>query len=128
MRTQLVPLERSVRVPARVADGYGSAPTCREKEALRCQLRNEQCTRPEQNCRSIWPHPLRGGAGGEGGIRNLGRLLTYARLASGYLRPWGCPNRSMLAAFGRCASPAFPKSRARRRPRSVLGRARLTLK
>ena len=27
--------------------------------------------------------------GGEGGIRTRGRLLTYARLASGYLRPLG---------------------------------------
>ena len=31
----------------------------------------------------------RGGSSGERGIRTLGRLLTYVRLASGYLRPLG---------------------------------------
>jgi hypothetical protein len=31
----------------------------------------------------------RGGSCGERGIRTLGRLLTYVRLASGYLRPLG---------------------------------------
>jgi hypothetical protein len=34
--------------------------------------------------------------------------------------PFCCPNRSVLA-YG-CAPPAFPRCRARRRPRSVLGR------
>ena len=34
----------------------------------------------------------RGGRGGERGIRTLGRLLTYARLASGR----GCPHRPVL--------------------------------
>jgi len=35
----------------------------------------------------------RGGSCGERGIRTLGRLLTYVRLASG----WGCPHRPVLA-------------------------------
>ena len=34
--------------------------------------------------------------GGEGGIRTLGRLLAYARLASGYLRPLGHLSRPHL--------------------------------
>jgi hypothetical protein len=37
---------------------------------------------------------------GEGGIRTLGRLLTYARLASGYLRPLGHLSGFRLAAPG----------------------------
>ena len=40
-------------------------------------------SRPKRSTR------LKAGASGEGGIRTRGRLLTYARLASGYLRPLG---------------------------------------
>ena len=36
-------------------------------------------------------------SGGEGGIRTRGRLLTYARLASGYLRPLGHLSRRVRA-------------------------------
>jgi hypothetical protein len=36
-------------------------------------------------------------SGGEGGIRTRGRLLTYARLASGYLRPLGHLSVSLVS-------------------------------
>jgi hypothetical protein len=39
--------------------------------------------------------------GGEGGIRTLGRLLAYARLASGYLRPLGHLSGFRVAAAAR---------------------------
>ena len=51
--------------------------------------------------RKIHPRGIKELFGGEGGIRTRGRLLTCARLASGYLRPLG-PAGEMrdAAAFG----------------------------
>ena len=42
---------------------------------------------------------MRGGRSGERGIRTLGRLLTYVRLASGYLRPLGHLSSGGVSAF-----------------------------
>ena len=63
---------------------------------------------------------MRGGSSGERGIRTLGRLLTYVRLASGR----GCPHRPVLGPSGLRASclPQIPCSALRACARNGGGR------
>jgi len=63
---------------------------------------------------------MRGGRSGERGIRTLGRLLTYVRLASGR----GCPHRPVLGPSGLRASclPQIPCSALRACARNGGGR------
>ena len=108
---------RRLRLVGELAEREGFA-----RESERAKLRALRRSPSERRLRPVGAERRRGP------IRTLGTVArTHDFQSCTFGRSLACPNRSGLAAFGRCAPPVFPLMRARLRLRARWGRPSMVM-